>query len=84
MSNPILMKVRSTGGNEEVFDVDPMHINVNYGAKCPKGFQLRPHIVWFGEVVPENEVNVFNPNVTVIQKGASEGLQEFKKMLKIE
>ena len=50
-----LMKVRSTGPGEEVFDVDPAHPDVNPGDTCPKGFQLRPHIVWFGEAVPEIE-----------------------------
>lgn len=25
---------------------------LNPGDKCPKGFQLRPHVVWFGEEVP--------------------------------
>lgn len=26
--------------------------SLNYGDKCPLGFQLRPHVVWFGEEVP--------------------------------
>ena len=47
-----LMKVRSTGPGEEVFDVDPFHPEIYVGDKCPKGYQLRPHIVWFGEEVP--------------------------------
>ena len=120
-----LMKVRSTGPGEEVFDVDPFHPDVNIGDKCPKGYQLRPHIVWFGEAVPEiekaermtfdadifliigtsmqvypaaglinnvrpgvpiylidpHEVNHLQNNITVIQKGASEGMKEFKKIL---
>lgn len=25
---------------------------LNYGDYCPNGFQLRPHVVWFGEDVP--------------------------------
>jgi NAD-dependent deacetylase len=50
-----LMKVRSTGPGEEIFDVDPLNPNINLGDFCPKGFQLRPHIVWFGEAVPEIE-----------------------------
>ena len=28
---------------------------INFGEKCEKGSQLRPHIVWFGEMVPEME-----------------------------
>lgn len=50
-----LMKVRSTGAEEDVFDVLPEKIEINPGDKCPKGYQLRPHIVWFGEAVPEIE-----------------------------
>ena len=86
---------------------------------------MRPHIVWFGETVPEfenairitekadilaiigtsmqvypaaglinyaptgipiylidpNEVNVYAKNVTVIRKGASEGVAELKKFI---
>lgn len=26
---------------------------LHIGDKCPQGYQLRPHIVWFGEMVPE-------------------------------
>ena len=26
--------------------------DINLGDTCPKGYQLRPHIVWFGEDVP--------------------------------
>ena len=47
-----LMKVRSTGPGEEVFDVDPAHYETHLGDLCPRGYQLRPHIVWFGEAVP--------------------------------
>jgi len=47
-----LMKVRSTGPGHEVFEVDNNNPDINLGDNCPKGFQLRPHIVWFGEAVP--------------------------------
>ncbi|NDV45542.1 NAD-dependent deacylase [Paludibacter sp. 221] len=50
-----LMKVRSTGYGQEVFDVDKAKPEINVGDLCPKGYQLRPHIVWFGESVPEIE-----------------------------
>jgi len=30
--------------------------NLNFGDKCPYGFQLRPHVVWFGEEVPNMAV----------------------------
>ena len=48
-----LMKVRSTGKGAEVFELTPENINIEMGSLCPKGYQLRPHIVWFGEAVPE-------------------------------
>ncbi len=120
-----LMKARSTGPGAEVYDIHPEKIELNMGDKCPKGFQLRPHIVWFGEAVPEfenaikiaeqadifviigtsmqvypaaglinyvpngvpiymidpNEVAVYNKNVIVIKKGASEGVEELKKLI---
>lgn len=46
-------QVRSTGTNE-VFQqgVDPLL----FGDVCPKGHQLRPDIVWFGEQVPNIEI----------------------------
>lgn len=46
-----IMKARSS--------VDPLLIyplkksDIKHGEKCEKGSQLRPHIVWFGEMVPE-------------------------------
>jgi len=50
-----LTKVRSTGGGEEVFELAEKDYDVKLGDTCPKGYQLRPHIVWFGEAVPEIE-----------------------------
>ncbi|MDD3077559.1 MAG: NAD-dependent deacylase [Paludibacter sp.] len=50
-----LTKVRSTGPGQEVFELKPEQYDVKIGDKCPKGYQLRPHIVWFGEAVPEIE-----------------------------
>lgn len=48
-----LFKVRSTS--------DPSHVlewkeDLCLGDHCENGFQLRPHIVWFGEAVPMMEV----------------------------
>jgi len=121
-----LMKVRSTGPGEEVFVVPTDKPDVNPGDMCPKGFQLRPHIVWFGEAVPEiekaehmtynadifliigtsmqvypaaglihnvqpgvpiylidpHEVNHLSYEITVISKGASEGMKEFVKLIR--
>lgn len=48
-----LMKMRSAGPGQEVFEVKPEKIEFTIHDKCPKGYPLRPHIVWFGEEVPE-------------------------------
>jgi len=48
-----LSKARSTVDPEYIIDLD--HWELKYGDKCPKGGQLRPHIVWFGEEVPAME-----------------------------
>lgn len=45
-----LKKVRSTVDPGIVFTLDGWELNL--GDLCPKGSQLRPHIVWFGEEVP--------------------------------
>jgi NAD-dependent deacetylase len=50
-----LMKVRSTSASADVFELSNNNYEINLGDKCPKGYQLRPHIVWFGEEVPEIE-----------------------------
>ncbi len=120
-----LMKVRSTGRGAEVFDLDESKIESKLGDKCPKGYQLRPHIVWFGEAVPmmdaaidlvesadlfliigtsmqvypaaglihyvpslspiylidPNQVEVFNDKVSIIRKGASEGMELIKQII---
>lgn len=47
-----LMKMRSTGAGEEVFEVQPEKSTYQVGDVCPKGYPLQPHIVWFGEGVP--------------------------------
>lgn len=45
-----LKKVRSTSNPDLVFTLD--HWELKWGDRCPEGSQLRPHIVWFGEAVP--------------------------------
>ena len=45
-----LRKVRSTIDPDLVYTLD--HWELKIGDKCEKGSQLRPHIVWFGEAVP--------------------------------
>lgn len=44
-----LFKVRSTYDDELIYEWKD---DVKIGDTCEKGFQLRPHIVWFGEEVP--------------------------------
>jgi len=48
-----IRKARSTIDPSLVYDLGERMINP--GDKCEKGSQLRPHIVWFGELVPELE-----------------------------
>ncbi|MFZ4457200.1 MAG: SIR2 family NAD-dependent protein deacylase [Bacteroidales bacterium] len=121
-----LMKVRSERHEELVYELTPERIEIAIGDKYEKGFQLRPHIVWFGEAVPfiekaqkivqqadifviigtsmnvypaaglinfvkpntpiylidPNDVKIQHmPNLVVIQKGASDGVEALKKML---
>ena len=115
-----LMKVRSTGTGEEIFNLTANNYETHWGDTCPKGYQLRPHIVWFGEAVPEiekaehltmqadiliiigtslqvypaaglihnarpgisiylidlHEIDNLPANISVIKKGASEGMKE--------
>ncbi len=64
-----LMKSRSTGNESAVYDIDPENCDIKIGDKCEKGFQLRPHIVWFGEAVPmmfQAEDIVRNADIFVI------------------
>ncbi|TFG79096.1 MAG: NAD-dependent deacylase [Flavobacteriales bacterium] len=44
-----LLKVRSTGNAQDIRD---WRIDLQLGDVCESGHQLRPHIVWFGEMVP--------------------------------
>ncbi|HBG40774.1 MAG TPA: NAD-dependent protein deacylase [Porphyromonadaceae bacterium] len=47
-----LMKARSSGDESLVYELSPDHCDIKLGDLCEKGYQLRPHIVWFGEMVP--------------------------------
>jgi NAD-dependent deacetylase len=49
-----LMKARSTVDPSLVYPLKSAHLKV--GDKCEKGSQLRPHIVWFGEMVPDMDL----------------------------
>lgn len=44
-----LLKVRSTNNKNLIYDWKK---DLNIGDFCTENFQLRPHIVWFGEDVP--------------------------------
>ena len=48
-----LNKARSTVDESIIYDLEGSDITVN--CRCEKGSQLRPHIVWFGEMVPMME-----------------------------
>ena len=47
-----LLKARSTADEALVYE---WNNDITEADKCEKGSQLRPHIVWFGEAVPEIE-----------------------------
>ena len=49
-----LVKARSSVDEHLLYDIGYKEIFI--GDKCDKGSQLRPHVVWFGEMVPMIEV----------------------------
>lgn len=49
-----LFKSRSTMDESLIYDIEGWKLNL--GDLCEKGHQLRPHIVWFGEMVPMMEI----------------------------
>jgi NAD-dependent deacetylase len=49
-----LFKSRSTIDENLVYEMEGWELNL--GDTCEKGGQLRPHIVWFGEMVPMMDV----------------------------
>jgi NAD-dependent deacetylase len=48
-----IFKSRSTTNPSLIYPIKGAELNL--GDKCERGSQLRPHIVWFGEAVPEME-----------------------------
>ncbi len=66
-----LKKARSTLDPTLVYTLD--HWELNWGDKCEKGSQLRPHIVWFGESVPliGEAVNIISGADVVLVIGTS-------------
>ncbi len=65
-----LLKVRSIGDESLIYDWKK---DLNTGDTCDKGHQLRPHIVWFGEMVPmlEKAVQITSQSEIVIIVGTS-------------
>src|SRR5690554_7356550 len=47
-----ISKVKSSGPNAEKQYFPQENWEVKMGDVCPEGYQLRPHVVWFGEAVP--------------------------------
>lgn len=50
-----ILKVRSSTDDRLIYDWKK---DLNKGDKCERGSQLRPHIVWFGEMVPMMETAI--------------------------
>ncbi len=48
-----LRKARSTGDPTLIYDIEGSELKMS--DTCEKGYPLRPHIVWFGEMVPMME-----------------------------
>lgn len=47
-----ISKVKSSGPQAENKKYHQENWEVKIGDVCPDGYQLRPHVVWFGEAVP--------------------------------
>jgi NAD-dependent deacetylase len=65
-----LLKARSTGNENHILDWET---DLNLGDLDDKGYQLRPHIVWFGEDVPtlEEAVSIVQNAAVLIIIGTS-------------
>lgn len=48
-----IIKSRSSTDSSLIYKIKGQELNI--GDRCERGSQLRPHIVWFGEQVPEME-----------------------------
>ncbi len=79
-----LRKVRSTRDKKLIYHWDK---DLNIGDLCEKGYQLRPHIVWFGEDVPliETAMEIISKADVLVVVGTSlqvypaAGLLNFRK-----
>lgn len=65
-----LLKSRSSKYEDLVYTC---HEDIQLGDLCEKGFQLRPHIVWFGEMVPmlEKAIHEITDATIVLVIGSS-------------
>jgi NAD-dependent deacetylase len=59
-----LFESRSTLDPSLVYKIDGWQLNL--GDKCERGSQLRPNIVWFGEMVPMMEVAAYETSTADI------------------
>jgi NAD-dependent deacetylase len=50
----VITQARSTADPTRIYDIQGSELNL--GDLCPRGSQLRPNIVWFGEAVPMIDV----------------------------
>lgn len=66
-----IMKVRSSLNEHLIYPVKGWEIKI--GDKCEKGSQLRPHIVWFGEMVPnmDKAIEIVNKADVFVTIGTS-------------
>ena len=58
-----VMKVRSVKNEQLITELSPDNCEIHIGDKASGGAQLRPHIVWFGEAVPNIE-----PAIKLVEK----------------
>ncbi|HKJ42154.1 MAG TPA: NAD-dependent deacylase [Sunxiuqinia sp.] len=80
-----LKKARSTRYPELIYDLDGWELK--FGDLCEKGYQLRPHVVWFGEPVPAmdeamqltNEADIFVVVGTSLNVYPAANLVNFKR-----
>lgn len=65
-----LLKAKSTFNEENII---PWEKDIVVGNLCKKGYQMRPHIVWFGEAVPlmENAIKLVNSCDALMVVGTS-------------
>lgn len=68
-----LNKVKSSGPNAERQYYFQKDWEVKMGDLCPEGYQLRPHVVWFGEAVPmiDNAIDTIQDADIVVVVGTS-------------